>query len=131
MAIKVLDVERDGSVMPNGPALPEGSTVKMMVWPGIGASRASLHFVKCDAGFEGTPHEHADGDDIGYVIEGEGFMIEWSDGVEVARHPFKAGDILYVEPGTVHSHVATTPLVIVGGPCPPDPEAYRRYGMTW
>jgi quercetin dioxygenase-like cupin family protein len=131
MGINIYDTERDGSVMPTGPALPAGSTVKMMVWPGSGASTASLHFVRCDAGFAGAAHVHEAADDIGYVIEGEGFMIEWEDGAEVARYPFKAGDVLHVPPGVWHSHIAVTPLVIVGGPQPPDPEAYRAYGMSW
>lgn len=131
MGIRILDTEHDGAEMPNGPALPKGSTVRMMVWPGIGATGGSLHFVKCEAGFQGTPHVHEGGDDIGYVVDGEGFMLEWRDGVEVARHPFKAGDVLYVEPGTWHSHIATTPCILVGGPCPPDPDTYRSFEMTW
>jgi quercetin dioxygenase-like cupin family protein len=131
MGIRIYDTERDGTPMPNGPALPAGSRVKMMVWPGVGATTGSLHFVKCDAGFEGAPHVHETADDIGYIIEGAGFMLEWRDGVEVDRYPFRAGDVLYVQPGTWHSHVATTDCVIVGGPCPPDPDTYRSFGMTW
>jgi quercetin dioxygenase-like cupin family protein len=132
MAIKVLHVDRDGADMPGDMALPEGSLVRMMVWPGMGAKKGVLHFVKYAAGHTSVAHQHPDAEDIGYIIEGSGFILEHGpDGEEIARHPFEAGSVLYVEPGTMHSHMATTPLVMVGGPCPPDEAFYRSFGMKW
>jgi quercetin dioxygenase-like cupin family protein len=135
MAIKILDVAQDGIDMAAGSSTPgsltSGSVARAIIWPGMGASKGSLHYVRYEAGGTSVQHQHPHSEDIGYILEGEGFIFEWKDGQQVAKHAFRAGNVLYVEPGTVHSHEAVTPLVMVGGPCPPDVDFYRTLGLTW
>jgi quercetin dioxygenase-like cupin family protein len=133
MAIEILHVERDGVDMPTGVkrpgALDEGSVARCVVWPGMGASRGVMHYVRYGAGHTSQRHQHPYSEDIVYIIEGEGYVIEWNVDKEVSRHAFGPGSVIFVEPGTVHSHVAKTPIVAVGGACPPDLEFYRQLGM--
>jgi quercetin dioxygenase-like cupin family protein len=136
MAIKIFDVAQPGvdMIAPSAEkpgAMTSGSVARAVIWPGMGASGGVMHYVRYQAGGTSVQHQHPHSEDIGYIIEGEGYIFEWKDGKQVAKHAFRAGNMLYVEPGTVHSHEATTDLVMVGGPCPPDDAFYRNLGLRW
>jgi quercetin dioxygenase-like cupin family protein len=127
MAIKVLHVNRDYKEIP----LVQGATAKVIAWPGTGAHLGSLHYVPYQPGQSSVPHSHPKSEDIFYILEGEGSLVEWKDGKEVSEHPVEPGSVIIVEPGTVHQVRARTRLVNVGGPCPPDLDFYRRWGLSW
>ena len=126
MAIKVFHVDEDYKEIP----LVQGATARVVVWPGVGAKLASLHYVPYEAGQSSVPHLHPYSEDVFYIIEGEGSMVEHKGGKEIEQ-PIRPGSVVYVEPNTVHQVRAATPLVNVGGPCPPDLEFYRRFGLSW
>ena len=127
MAIKVFHVDRDYVEIP----LVQGSTARVVVWPGTGATKSVFHYVPYEAGQSSVPHQHPYSEDTFYIVHGEGHMVEYKDDKEVSRQPIGPGSVIFVEPGTVHQVVATTPLLNVGGPCPPDLEFYKRWGLTW
>jgi quercetin dioxygenase-like cupin family protein len=128
MAIKVLHVDRNYVEIP----LVQGSTAaRVVVWPGMGAKTSCIHYVDYKAGQSSVPHQHPYSEDSFYIVHGEGFVVEYVDDKEVSRQPVVPGSVVFVEPGTVHQVVATTPLLNVGGPCPPDIDFYKRWGLTW
>lgn len=127
MAIKVFHVDRDFTSIP----LVQGSSARVIVWPGMGAKTSVLHYVPYEAGQSSVPHSHPDSEDTFYIVSGEGYMVEWQDDRQMSRQPISTGSVVYVEPRTVHQLVATTPLVNVGGPVPPDLDFYRRFGLKW
>lgn len=127
MAIKVLHVDRDYVEIP----LVQGSTARVVVWPGMGATKSCIHYVPYEAGQSSVPHQHPYSEDAFYIVHGEGYMVELKDDKEVSRQPIVPGSVVFVEPGTVHQLIATTPLLNVGGPCPPDLEFYKRFGLSW
>jgi quercetin dioxygenase-like cupin family protein len=130
MAIKVLHVDRDYVEIPG--ALEAGSMARAVVWPGMGASRGVMHYVRYEkGGHVSVRHQHPYSEDIAYVIEGEGYVIEWENDEELSRHALGPGSVMFVEPGTMHSQIATTPLTLVGGPSPPDLEFYKQLGLKW
>jgi quercetin dioxygenase-like cupin family protein len=127
MAIKVFHVDEDYEEIP----LVQGAKAKVVVWPGVGAKLASLHYVPYEAGQSSVPHFHPYSEDVFYIIEGEGSMVEYKDDKEVSEQAIRPGSVVYVQPNTIHQVRATTALVNVGGPCPPDLDFYRRFGLSW
>lgn len=128
MAVKIFHVDRDFVGVP----LVQGATsARVVVWPGVGARLASFHYVAYEAGQSSVPHAHPRSEDVFYIVEGEGTIVEYRDGREAVSHPVRPGSVVFVEPGTEHQVRAATPLVNVGGPCPPDLDFYRRFGLAW
>jgi quercetin dioxygenase-like cupin family protein len=127
MAIKVFHVDRDYVSIP----LVQGASARVVVWPGMGAKTSVLHYVPYLAGQVSVPHAHPHSEDTFYIVSGDGFMVEWKGDEELSRQPITTGSVVYVEPGTIHQVIATTPLVNVGGPVPPDTDFYRRFGLKW
>ena len=128
MAIRIFHVDRDFVEVP----LVQGAlSARVVVWPGVGARRASFHYVAYEAGQSSVPHSHPASEDVFYIVEGEGSMVEYRSGREVSEQPIGPGSVVFVEPGTEHQVRARTPLVNVGGPCPPDEAFYRRFGLSW
>jgi quercetin dioxygenase-like cupin family protein len=128
VAIRIFHAERDYVEVP---LVEGGLSARVVVWPGVGARRASFHYVSYEAGQSSVPHAHPASEDVFYVVEGEGSLVEYLDDRPVAEHPVGPGSVVFVEPGTVHQVRAATPLVNVGGPCPPDEAFYRRFGLRW
>jgi quercetin dioxygenase-like cupin family protein len=128
MAIRIFHVDHDFVEVPLGDGGPQA---RVVVWSGTGARLASFHYVSYEPGQSSVPHAHPASEDVFYIVEGEGSLVELRDGRDVAEHPVVPGSVVYVEPGTVHQVRARTRLVNVGGPCPPDEAFYRRLGLTW
>lgn len=127
MAIKVFHVDHDFQSIP----LVQGGAAKVIVWPGTGARLGSLNYCPYLPGQSSVVHAHPKSEDIFYIIEGDGEMVEYCEGVEISRQPIRPGSVVQVEPGTEHQVHAFTRLVNVGGPCPPDLDFYKRFGLKW
>jgi quercetin dioxygenase-like cupin family protein len=125
MAIKVLHVDRDYVEIP---LLQGGLTAKVVAWPGTGSFLSSMHFVSYEAGQKSVPHAHPYSQDVFYIIEGHGSMVDTTNGNEIVQR-VEPGSVVVVDPGTIHSVHADTWLVNVGGPCPPDLTMYQRAGL--
>jgi mannose-6-phosphate isomerase-like protein (cupin superfamily) len=127
MAIRVFHVDRDYVEIPS--LSGQGTASRVVIWPGMGARKAAMHYAPFVAGQKSVPHQHPNSEDVYYIVHGEGHMVEWKDDKEVSRQPIGPGNFVLVEPGTVHQLIATTDLLNVGGPQPPDIELYKRLGL--
>lgn len=127
MGIKILHVDEDYVEIP---LLQGGLKAKAVAWPGTGAFLGSLHYVAYEAGQASVPHTHPFSQDIFYIIEGEGSMVDTTEGKEIEQR-IRPGNVVVVDPGTIHQVRADTRLVNVGGPCPADLTFYKRAGLEW
>lgn len=128
MGLRVLHVDEDYVEFP---LVEGGAMARAVAWPGTGAITGSLHYVAYEAGQSSKPHLHPASQDIFYIVEGEGAMIEYLDGRPISTTPMRPGSVIVVDPGTVHQVRADTRLVNVGGPCPADLFLYRDLGIDW
>jgi len=121
--VKVLDAERDG------PPIPMISKqARLVVWPGMGATVATMNFVVLEPGEENHPHAHESSDDTIVILEGKGTI----DNMETGRSlEFSTGDVVHVLAGVPHKVKADRGVRIVsaGGPCPPDTGMLRAMGV--
>lgn len=125
MAIKILRVEKDFVKIP----LIKGHWAKAIIWPGMGAKNASIHYVEYAKGQESVGHIHPYSEDVFYIVRGKAIVLDETNSVE---HPVEEGCVVYVEPGTKHMvRSLTDGFLNVGGPCPPDKEMYIRAGLKW
>jgi hypothetical protein len=110
------------------PALPlvegEGRAVAL-IWPGMGAALRSLHRIELAAGAATVPQRHPM-EAVYYVERGSGTVLD-PDGA--GRDAIAEGAMVHIEPGTAYRFVAGPDgLVLLGGPCPPDPALYAQLG---
>jgi uncharacterized RmlC-like cupin family protein len=89
--------------------------------PSSGAHVLRLHLVMIPPGTRGMPHFHADGETAIYVVSGEADV--WHGPGLGKRSAVRAGDFIYVPPGTPHLAVnrgEVTSIAVVGRTDPPD-----------
>lgn len=123
MAIRVMHRDRPDELMPM-----IASDARLIVWPGTGAERANMNFVRMQPGEANVPHVHNSSEDTIFVLEGEGTVADLSNGTEI---PFGAGQVVHVPPGVEHQLRADrgSEIVSVGGPCPADLELLSVAGL--
>jgi mannose-6-phosphate isomerase-like protein (cupin superfamily) len=92
-----------------------------LLWPGVGSSERAIHRIELNPGEETTSQRHPASEAVYFVLAGTGAVVDEDAGVSEDLVPRK---ILFVTPRTGYRFVATTPLALVGGPCPPDPALY-------
>jgi quercetin dioxygenase-like cupin family protein len=104
------------------------SDARLIVWPGVGAMRANMNYVRMQAGEENVRHVHRDSEDTIFVLEGRGTIADFSNDRELE---FEAGQVVHVAPGVEHQVRADrgAEIVSVGGPCPADLELLRTIGL--
>lgn len=100
-----------------------GSTMRFVVWPGVGLDTVTMHQLVMEPGDEFANHVHEKSVDIISVVQGSGVLI--TDGVE---HRIQKGDVVYVPPGVDHGmrNDGEETLISVDSQAPPDPAIYRR-----
>jgi mannose-6-phosphate isomerase-like protein (cupin superfamily) len=120
-SVSIHDIEGDGPLLPilDGPG-----EVRAVIWPGMGATHRSIHRYRIEPGAGTIPLQHP-GEAVFFVREGEG-EVEEPDSGDV--HPLRASEIVHVGPGTRYRFRCTgpVPLVLLGGPAPPDPAMYEH-----
>jgi quercetin dioxygenase-like cupin family protein len=104
------------------------SDARLVVWPGVGAHSANMNYVAMKPGEENVIHSHPESDDTIVILEGRGTVADVTNGFELE---FEAGQVINVPPGVRHQVRADrgTPVVSVGGPCPPDMRMLRAAGV--
>jgi uncharacterized RmlC-like cupin family protein len=89
--------------------------------PSSGAHALRLHLAMIPPGTRGTPHFHAGGETAIYVVSGEADV--WHGPGLGKRSAVRAGDFIYVPPGTPHLAVnrgEVTSIAVVGRTDTPD-----------
>jgi quercetin dioxygenase-like cupin family protein len=96
---------------------------RIIYWPVTGSNLAMISYVKADVGTVGQEHFHAGSEEFVFVLEGEGYVEEKEAG---RKHTFGEGDVILIEPRTVHRVIFTKPQVVVAVQAPPDYGFLRR-----
>ena len=127
MAIKVLSPDKDFVRIP---FVKGHGDARAIIWPGMGAKYGSMNYFIMKPGEENVPHAHKDCEDMFYIAQGCGVIIDFDTNI---KHPFKKGCFIFVEPGTQHAAVSFGPedYISVGGPSPIDYEMYKKAGLKW
>ncbi|CEP69178.1 RmlC-like jelly roll fold [Moorella glycerini] len=123
--IKVLHVNRDYVTIP----IVDGGEAKAIVWPGMGAKNCALHYVVMKPGQENIPHVHRESEDIIFVVQGRGVVVDLDNGKE---YEFEPGSVIYIPPGIRHTVKCFGPddYIVVGAQSPFDMDLYRRAGLV-
>jgi quercetin dioxygenase-like cupin family protein len=107
-----------------GPSLPiikGAGSARAVIWPGIGASKRSVHMIQLEPSSATVRLEHR-AESVYYVLDGSG--IVGGDDPSAAM-PLTPGSMVHVGPGTGYRIVAgNSGLEIFGGPCPYDAAVY-------
>ena len=120
MSIKILNPEKDYVLLP----LTKGEGyAKAIIWPGMGAKHGTMNYIYMKAGAENVPHVHPTQEDMFYVVQGSGVVVDCDQNIE---YQFKKGDFVYIPPGVTHTVISHGPedYISVGGPCPVDKNVY-------
>ena len=97
-----------------------GGAAWATAWPGTGSHHRSMHRIELEPGGQTLALAH-ESEAVYFVVDGEGAV----DDLHIGRaQPLRAHTMLYVPRRSGYRIRATTPLVVVGGPCPPDPALY-------
>lgn len=125
MAIHRFHIDQDGVMTPI-----ISRDARLVVGPQAGATTAVMNYVVLQPGEANQPHIHRDSEDTVFILEGQGQVTDFDNGTV---QPIEAGCAVFVPPGVRHAIAATgtTPMVSVGGPCPPDYDLLRACGITW
>ena len=87
--------------------------------PSSGAHALRLHIVMIPPGTRGMPHFHADCATAIYLVSGEADV--WHGTGLVKRSAVRAGDFIYIPPGTPHLAVNRGDVTSIGVAARPDP----------
>ncbi len=92
-----------------------------VVWPGMGATRRSIHSISLESGARTTQLSHPS-EAVYYVTAGSGEAI---DAVTGERERLRPGSMVHVDAGTSYVLAAAEEgMQLVGGPSPPDLSLY-------
>jgi quercetin dioxygenase-like cupin family protein len=104
------------------------SDARLVVWPGVGAERANMNYVRMQPGEANVPHVHERSEDTIFVLAGQGTIADLDNGAELE---FESGHVIHVPPGVRHQVRGDrgAEIVSVGGPCPADFGLLRAAGL--
>jgi quercetin dioxygenase-like cupin family protein len=100
---------------------------RFIVWPGVGAWRANMNYVRLEPGEANVPHIHTLSEDTIFILEGEGTIYDYTNDIKL---PFHSGCIVHVPIGIKHAVAADrgVGIVSVGGPSPADVPMLKAVG---
>jgi quercetin dioxygenase-like cupin family protein len=100
---------------------------RFVVWPGVGAWRANMNYVRLEPGEANVPHIHTISEDTIFILEGEGTIYDYTNDIKL---PFHSGCIVHVPIGIKHAVAADrgVGIVSVGGPSPADVPMLKAIG---
>ena len=91
-----------------------GGRAGAVIWPGMGSKARTMHRIELEAGGATRPLRH-EGEAVYFVAEGSGRVA----GLPVRRH-----HMVYVPRRSAYTFEADEPMLLWGGPCPPDESLY-------
>jgi quercetin dioxygenase-like cupin family protein len=91
-----------------------GGRAGAVIWPGMGSQTRTMHRIELEAGGATSPLRH-EGEAVYFVAEGSG---------RVAGLPLRRHHMVYVPPRSAYRFEADEPMLLWGGPCPPDLSLY-------
>jgi len=123
MAVRIFHRDDPGARMPM-----IASDARLVVWPGVGAERANMNYVRMQPGEANAPHAHERSEDTIFVLSGHGTVADLDNGAELE---FEAGQTIHVPIGVRHQVRGDrgAEVVSVGGPCPADLGLLRAAGL--
>ncbi len=125
------EVQREGGVFNINDSkaayeLPNG-TLRLLVWPGMGARMLSTHSARLKPGQAFEPHVHAVAEDVILIFRGRGRVFlhdRWHDVTE--------GDLVFAPAGVKHGFANpaenTEDLITMGTGTPPMLDLYEAAG---
>jgi mannose-6-phosphate isomerase-like protein (cupin superfamily) len=99
-----------------------GGRAFAVAWPGMGSRHRTMHRIELDAGGRLVPLAH-ESEAVYFVAEGEGILHDLNAAVE---RPLSARTMVYVPRRTGYRIEAAAPMLVLGGPCPPDESLYGK-----
>lgn len=97
-----------------------GGSAWAIAWPGTGSRHRTMHRIELDAGGATRTLAHPS-ESVYFVAEGDGVLHDLNAG---ARVPLAPHTMAYVPRRTGYRFEAASPLLVIGGPCPPDETLY-------
>ncbi len=94
--------------------IERGGTASAIVWPGMGSRFRSMHRIELEAGGSTIQLRH-DGEAVYCVASGRGRVGDTS---------IAPRSMIFVPPDTTYRIEADEPMLVCGGPCPPDHTLY-------
>ena len=108
---------------PTLPLVDGAGRAVALVWPGMGAVHRSMHHVTLPARGRTVRQRHPS-EAVYYVATGSGTVEDPDAGT---HDVIVEGAMIHVEPGTAYRFAAGADgMVLIGGPCPPDPALYQH-----
>lgn len=125
MPIRILRADREFVPLPGA----AGEESRAIVWPGMGARAGTIHFTTVQPGHSTQPRRFPNSELSFYAMQGRGKITDLD---LFSEHPFDTMDMAHVLPGVLHqvANRGTDPLIIIGGPCPPEPALYENANVS-
>ena len=105
------------------PIVSSGGEARALLWPGMGSTQRSLHYIRLGPGQESVPLVHSTSEAVYFVMAGRGEVLDLD---ETKRFVLAERNTFFITPGTHYQIRALSDLVVVGGPCPPDLALYEQ-----
>jgi quercetin dioxygenase-like cupin family protein len=123
VAVRIFHCDEPGALMPM-----IASDARLVVWPGAGAERANMNYVRMQPGEANVPHVHEQSEDTIFVLDGRGTIADLDNGRDLE---FEAGEVIHVPVGVEHQVRGDrgAEIVSVGGPAPADFSLLRAAGV--
>jgi quercetin dioxygenase-like cupin family protein len=93
-----------------------GGHAGAVIWPGMGSRWRTMHRIELEPGGATRPFRHAV-EAVYFVAEGSG---------SIAGLPLRRHHMVYVPRRSAYRFVAEEPMLLWGGPCPPDLSLYGQ-----
>jgi len=125
------EVQREGGVFNINDSqaaheLPNG-TLRLLVWPGMGARMLSTHSARLKPGQAFEPHVHAVAEDVILIFRGKGRVF-----LHDRWHEVTEGDLVFAPAGVKHGFANpaenTEDLITMGTGTPPMLDLYEAAG---
>ena len=115
--VRVIDTSSNGVTIP---IIEKNGEARAVLWPGNGSRFRSFQLISLFDGGATQALSYAS-DCVYYVVSGEGQIVDLgSDTVS----PLAEGAMVHIDAGDTYRLRSDTKVVILGGPCPPDPALY-------
>lgn len=117
--VRVID---SNAACPELPLIEGKGYAKVVLWPGNGAKFRSIQVLSFEGGDQTIELSHST-DCVYGVVRGEGMIVDLADS---STQQVSEGNMLHIDATDRYRLIAGQDgMVVVGGPCPPDPALYQ------